>query len=215
MHTLFPESVGQVPFDRSWFLAVNSFARATPWLHSPARAYAEYGVVLFAALLLVSWWTARAHRDLRAVTAALWAPLGALLALGVNQQVGSSVGEARPYAVLPHVLVLVSRTSDFSFPSDHAVMSGAVAAGILLANRRWGMVAAVAAVAMCLTRVYVGAHFPGDVMAGLLLGAAICWAGYLLVRRPLERAVEMLAGTPLRPLVLAGPPAQPESAEPH
>ena len=61
-----------------------------------------------------------------------------------------------PYDALPHVLVLVSRTTDFSFPSDHAVMSGAVAAGVLLANRRIGLVAVVAALAMCFTRVYVG-----------------------------------------------------------
>lgn len=207
------ESAGQLPFDRSWFLHVNSFARATPWLHDPARAYAGYGVVLFAALLLATWWTARAHRDVRAVAAALWAPVGALLALGLNQPIGRAVAEARPYTVLPHVLVLVSRTSDFSFPSDHAVMSGAVAAGILVANRRWGLVAVVAAVLMCLTRVYVGAHFPGDVMAGLLFGAAVTVAGYLLLRPLLERAVRMLATTPLRALVLAGPPTQMESLE--
>lgn len=207
------ESVGQLPFDRSWFLHVNSFARSTPWLHGPARAYAGYGVVLFAALLLATWWTARAHRDVRAVAAALWAPVGVLLALGLNQPVGRAVAEPRPYAVLPHVLVLVSRTSDFSFPSDHAVMSGAVAAGILVANRRWGLVAVVAAVLMCLTRVYVGAHFPGDVIAGLLFGAAVSLAGYVLLRRLLERAVRMLAATPLRPLVLAGPPPRLGSLE--
>ena len=213
MHIVVQESVGQLPFDRSWFLHVNSFARSTPWLHGPARGYAGYGVVLFAALLLATWWTARAHRDVRAVAAALWAPVGALLALGLNQPIGRAVAESRPYAVLPHVLVLVPRTSDFSFPSDHAVMSGAVAAGILVANRRWGLVAVVAAVLMCLTRVYVGAHFPGDVMAGLLFGAAVSLAGYLLLRRLLERAVRMVAATPLRPLVLAGPPARLESLE--
>ena len=213
MHVVVQESVGQLPFDRSWFLHVNSFARSTPWLHGPARAYAAYGVVLFAALLLVTWWTARAHRDVRAVAAALWAPVGALLALGLNQPVGRVVAEPRPYAVLPHVLVLVSRTSDFSFPSDHAVMSGAVAAGILVASRRWGLVALVAAVLMCLTRVYVGAHFPGDVLAGLLFGAAVSLAGYLVLRRLLERAVRMVAATALRPLVLAGPPTRLESLE--
>ena len=124
MHTLTPLSAGQLPFDRSWFLHVNAFARDTPWLHEPARVWAQYGVVVFAALLLWSWWSARARRDVRAVAAALWAPIGTLLAVGLNQLVGGSVDEARPYAVLPHVLVLVSRTSDFSFPSDHAVMAG-------------------------------------------------------------------------------------------
>jgi len=116
--------------DERWFHAVNRFAAHTPWLHTPARLYAEYGVVLFAGLLLWSWWRARAAGDPRRMAAALWAPVGMLIAVGLNQLIGSAVAEPRPYTVLPHTLVLVSRSTDYSFPSDHAVMAGAVAAGI-------------------------------------------------------------------------------------
>ncbi len=196
-------AAGQLPVDRAWFLDVSSFARSTPWLHGPAVAYTSYGVVLFALLLLTGWWVARRHRDLRAVTAALWAPVGMLLALALNQPLGHLVGEARPYDVLPHVSVLVSRTTDFSFPSDHAVMAGAVAAGVLLADRRWGLVAVGAALLMALSRVYVGAHFPGDVLAGLAFGAGVVVVGHLLLRQALGHLVARLAGSPLRPLVSA------------
>lgn len=40
------------------------------------------------------------------------------------------------------------------------MMAGAVAAGVWLVNRRLGVIAAIAAVAMALARVYVGAHYP-------------------------------------------------------
>ena len=57
------------------------------------------------------------------MTAALWAPVGALLALAVNQVLVASVAEPRPFTALPRVLVLVTRSHDYSFPSDHAVMA--------------------------------------------------------------------------------------------
>jgi len=194
-------SVGQLPVDRSWFVHLNSFAKATPWLHAGFRGYAEVGVVLFAAVLVWSWWTARSSRDLSAVSAALWAPAGTLLAVGLNQPLGNWVREPRPYTTLRHVEVLVARSSDFSFPSDHAVMAGAVAAGVWLANRRLGMLTAVAAVLMAFTRVYVGAHYPGDVVLGLLFGAAVTLFGYLMLRRVLEAVVTRLADTPVRVLL--------------
>lgn len=185
----------------SWFLDLNQFARATPWLHRPLRLYTEYGVELFAGLLLVSWWLARRDGDLGRVAASLWAPLGALLALAVNQPVALAVAEPRPFTVLPHALVLVSRSTDYSFPSDHAVMAGAVAVGVLLAHRRLGILTVTLAVAMAFTRVYVGTHFPLDVIVGLLVGAAVAWASYALVGRLARQLVETLVRTPVRPLL--------------
>jgi undecaprenyl-diphosphatase len=187
--------------DECWFRAVNRIAQHTPWLHAPARLYAEYGVVLFAGLLLWSWWRARDAGDPRRMAAALWAPVGALIALGVNQSIGAAVAEPRPYAVLPHALVLVARSTDYSFPSDHAVMAGAVAAGVLLADRRLGVLAVLMAAAMALTRVYVGAHFPLDVTAGLIVGAGVCLVCCLLVRPLLRWLVVTLERTPLRRLL--------------
>lgn len=187
--------------DERWFHAVNRFAAHTPWLHTPARLYAEYGVVLFAGLLLWSWWRARAAGDPRRMAAALWAPVGMLIAVGLNQLIGSAVAEPRPYTVLPHTLVLVSRSTDYSFPSDHAVMAGAVAAGVLLAGRRLGVLAVAMAVLMALARVYVGAHFPLDVTAGLIVGAGVCLVTYLLVGPLLRWLVLALERTPLRVLL--------------
>ena len=190
-----------------WFTDVNRFSGATPWLHAPLRLFTEYGVVLFAALLVLSWWLARGERDLARVATTLWAPVGALLALGINQLVSGDVAEPRPYAVLPHVLLLVPRSHDYSFPSDHAVLAGAVAAGVVLAHRRLGLVAIALACLMAFSRVYVGAHFPLDVLAGLAVGAAVVGSSYLLARPLVRPAVEWLARTPMRPLVSVRPVA--------
>lgn len=52
-------------------------------------------------------------------------------------------------------------------------MAGAVAVGLLFVNRRLGVLATVLALLMAMTRVYVGAHFPADVLAGLVLGGLV------------------------------------------
>ena len=138
------------------------------------------------------------------MTAALWAPVGALVALGVNQLLVHAWQEPRPYDVLSRISVLASRSSDYSFPSDHAVMAGAVAGGLLLVHRRLGAVALAAALLMAFARVYIGAHWPGDVVVGLVVGAAVVVGGFVAVRRPAVALVRALASTPLRPLLVAG-----------
>ncbi len=131
----------------SLFLSVNDFARATPWLHGPMSLLAGYGLVVFAGLLLAGWWIARRDGDPIRMAAALWAPLGTLLAVAVNQPIVALVQEQRPYDALPGILVLATPTTDPGFPSDHATVVGAVTAGLFLVNRRLGWVAALVAAA--------------------------------------------------------------------
>jgi undecaprenyl-diphosphatase len=192
----------QVTGDRHDFLVVNEWAQDTRWLHGAIVAYADKAVVLFAILLVAGYGVARSSGRLLLVARALLAGVGVLLAVALNQPLVHAVNERRPYAALPHVLVLVHRSADASFPSDHATMAGAVAAGLLFVNRRLGVIAAVAAVVMAFVRVYVGAHYPVDVAAGLAFGAIVAVLTQLTAP-PLAGLLARLQQTPLRPLVRA------------
>jgi undecaprenyl-diphosphatase len=185
------------------FDAVNAFARHTGWLHAPLVAYAKYGVVLSGLLLIVGLIRSR-HGTARTLAAAMWACIAVLIAVAVNQPIVRAVHEARPYTGHPSVLVLVARSADLSFPSDHSVMAAATAAGLLLVSRKLGLIAVVAALLMAFARVYVGAHYPGDVLAGLIIGAAVAIIGWLLLRVPLTRAAAWLRSQRrLQPVLVA------------
>ena len=196
-----PRTSGAHGVDKTLFLDINHFAKITGWLHGPMYGYATYGIALLALLLVVGYWQAR-RRAAAAVAAAFWAGAGTALAEAVAQPVNHAVAEARTWQSLPRALILAGHSADFSFPSDHAVMAGAVTAGLLIYSRRLGLAAAAAGAALCFARVYIGAHYPQDVAAGLLLGAAVVVIGYLIVRLPLRWLARWLARTPLRPVVM-------------
>src|SRR3954454_18134360 len=192
---------------------VNDLARHTGWLRGAVLAYAGYGVVLFAALLLAGVLLRRAATD-PAPAAAGGAPLAVLLALGRTQPLVSAFAEARPYTTHQGLLVLAGRSRDFSFPSDHAVMAGAGPAGLWQGPRALGALATFAALVMAFSRVYIAAHYPWDVAVGLIFGTLVALLGWVLLRTPLTLPPGWLPPRPGLPQAFPAPVALPDTREP-
>jgi membrane-associated phospholipid phosphatase len=108
-------------------------------------------------------------------------PAVVLAAFGLNVAVKRTVGRSRPLsdAVTPH---LISAPSSSSFPSTHAATAAAGAVAIGARDPALVPVVATAAVAMAISRVYLGVHHGSDIAAGLVLGAATGGAYALAVR---------------------------------
>jgi membrane-associated phospholipid phosphatase len=187
--------------DTHLFRAVNELQTDTGWLHGIALFYAKTGGPLLLALLLLLGVLVARRVDLERVARAGWAGLATFVAVGLNQPIVHAVDRARPYARLHDVHLLGTPSHDASFPSDHATLAGAAIAGLFLVDRRLGWTATAAGLVLSADRVYVGAHYPGDVVAGLTLGAAVAIIGWLTLRRPLVAVVTALARTPLRPVL--------------
>ena len=73
-----------------------------------------------------------------------------------------------------------------------------------------GTIGAVLAVAMALTRVYVGAHYPSDVLVGLALGAFVAAGGVYVAVPQFNRAAAWIDRTAVRALVSCEPRATDE-----
>ncbi|MFG3116867.1 phosphatase PAP2 family protein [Streptomyces sp. NPDC048197] len=176
--------------------------RAPHGLNTAVAAWSDYGLALFAGLMLLAWWRAR-RRGPGAMATALAAPLTVVLAYLANDLVKSLFDEQRPCRTL-HTLTVEScpGPGDWSFPSNHAAIAAAAAVALLLCDRRLGRIAVPAAVLMAASRVWIGAHYPHDAVAGLLTGGLLAWALTPLADRAAP-AVARIRTTRLRPLVAA------------
>lgn len=94
------------------------------------------------------------------------------------------VARTRPYEVVEGLTYLVKKPTDLSFPSGHA--GCAFAAACIMFRRlpgRYGVPALALAVLISLSRLYVGVHYPTDVLFGMVSGIAISYTAEVIVGR--------------------------------
>lgn len=190
--------------DGSVYEAVVHRAQHAPrWLDDTVTAWSTFGLVVFAVLMTVCWWRAR-RTDAAASVMALAVPVVVVMAYGVDMALKWAVREERPCRSL-HVRTLEAcpAPADWSFPSNHAAIATAAAVALVFVSRRLGALAVVAAVAMAAARVWVGAHYPHDVVAGTLVGALVAWSAMRTVRRRSHVLARWFTRRRLRSLLLA------------
>jgi len=165
-----------LPLDTSILTWIHTFS--APWLDTTARLTTQLGgslLVPIFTLILTGWlWIKRYHNH------ALLIFVGVGGASVLSLALKALFARSRPE--LWHHLV---HETSFSFPSGHALASAALAASIVAALwfTRWRIVAiivgAVYVLVIGFTRLYLGVHYPTDILAGWLV--AVAWVAAVAV----------------------------------
>ncbi|MCW7942235.1 membrane protein [Streptomyces hygroscopicus] len=157
---------------------INGLANEAPrWFDRVMEFVGEYGLLLAMVLLVLwCWWSVRRRGGADAassVAALVWAPLAAGLAVLVNVPIRGFVARPRPFVDHQGLDVLVTGKTGYSFVSDHATLTMAMAVGLFVANRKFGLIGLGLALLEGICRVYMGVHYPTDVVGGFALGTAV------------------------------------------
>lgn len=156
------------PIDAAITHWVNGLSGHSAPIDSLLVMVSAYGVPVMVLAVAAQWWI-KADRS-RTRHALVAAGFSFLLGLGVNQIILLMVHRMRPYdAGITHLLI--ERSADPSFPSDHATATFAIAAAFLLHGLRVrGSLFLVSALLITFSRVYIGTHYASDVLGGALTG---------------------------------------------
>jgi membrane-associated phospholipid phosphatase len=109
---------------------------------------------------------------------------GSALCLGSVQLIKSLAARPRPFLRYPEIQPPYGKESGYAFPSGHTAAAFATATEITLLKPRWYVAgpAFLWAGAVGWSRMHLGQHSPGDVLAGALTGSACAWLGWQVRR---------------------------------
>ncbi|MGW5734941.1 MULTISPECIES: phosphatase PAP2 family protein [Streptomyces] len=205
------------PMDDDLYRDVTDFANDTPtWFQHLAEVWTELGLLLFGVLFIVAWWRAR-RGDPRSLAIAVLAPLATAVAYVCSEMLKSVIDEERPCRAVSGAVASIVECpayGDWSFPSNHSTIAGAAAVGLALAWPRIAVLTLPMAVLMAFSRVFVGVHYPHDVLVGLLFGAAIAFVLVRLATRSVGRVVEAMRGSSTDVVRWFAGPGLPASQQP-
>ena len=152
---------------------INSFAGSNAALDSFMIDVTKFGVPLLVLLVVTQWWFGQPKQIARHACVSAAASLA--LGLGLAQILLLFIHRERPYdAGVSHLII--DKTADWSFPSDHAIASTAIVfAWMMNGMRRWLWVFACFTALICFSRVYVGMHYVSDIIGGMAVALFATW----------------------------------------
>lgn len=162
--------------DRSVFLFINGLAGKVPFFDGLFKGISNdyFGIISCCLVLIFIWFGTRdpSRRRLKqrmVITTAISIGLASFFVFISNQL----YFRPRPFVSLPpgSVHLLFYRPTDSSFPANIAAVLFSITIPVLVKDRLFGSILLAIAVLVCFGRIYIGVHYPLDILGGAALGA--------------------------------------------
>lgn len=150
------------------FQVINQLAGHHPFIDKVMILTTQYALIVYAIVLLLMWFLGKDHSKYTVVYAAITGGLGLL----INFVIGHIYYEPRPF-VTHKVHLLIQHAKDASFPSDHTTGAFSLALAVLLRHRKIGLSMLLFAIVTGISRIYVGHHYPFDVIGSIFVSVFV------------------------------------------
>ncbi|HDR7567902.1 undecaprenyl-diphosphatase [Bacillus mycoides] len=158
------------------FRAINNLGKQYSSLNSTMVFLAEY-MVYFLGLIIIAYWFTQSKKNKMMI-------IQAIVAFVIAEIIGKLAGNLhlnyQPFAVLPNVNKLVDHAVDNSFPSDHTILFFSICFSFWLVRKKSRWLWLVLAFCVAISRIWVGVHYPFDVITGALIGIISALFSYWL-----------------------------------
>lgn len=147
------------------FYVVNNWAGQYAWLDNLMIFFTHTITYIFPLILGLLWISGQKKLQ----KASLYALCSFVLAVLISKLIGMVYFHPRPF--VEHLgTQLVDHAPDSSFPSDHSTAAFSISFAIYWMRRRFGSYMLGLAAFTALSRVFIGVHFPADILAGAVIG---------------------------------------------
>jgi len=170
------------------FQQINNLAGHWAWLDAAGVFLASYFQYFLGAWLVVYLLLGR-DKDgrKRNLKITIWGFASAIVArFGFGEIIKRLVARPRPFEI-HRVTQLISEDLHLSFPSGHVTFFFGLAMFIYFYNKKAGWVMFVGGFLIGLARIYVGVHYPLDILGGMVLGILVGWWMYRLSKRYIKK----------------------------
>lgn len=157
-----------IDVDYEWFKFINSQVQQYPLLDNIMILFADYVQYAFVLLILMLWLLNKSN--FRVI--AFQAMFSFTLAYSINRLIEVFIYRERPF-ISHEIIQLVEHSANSSFPSDHATSAIVIAFTLWLSSHRYKHIWGFLAIGVAFSRIWVGVHYPFDVVAGILNGVII------------------------------------------